>query len=41
MFETKLKVLQNLLKTIEIETKRKHILLDQGMDSISKLIHDK
>ena len=41
MLATKLKVLHHVLKILEIETKGQQILLDQGIDHVSKIIHTK
>ena len=40
VFETKLKVIQNVTKVIDIESKVQKVLLAQYIDSVSKLIHD-
>ena len=41
MFGTKIKILQHVLTILETETKGQQLLLAQGIDSISKLIHTK
>ena len=41
MFGTKLKILQRVLKILDIETKGQNLLLYQVLDSIGKVIHTK
>ena len=41
MFTTKLKVLQNVMTILEIETKVQQLMLSQGVGFVRKLIHAK
>ena len=41
MLATKLKVIHHILKILETETKGQQILLNQGIDYASKIIHTK
>ena len=41
MLENRLKIIQNIMKIVDIETEGQHILIDQGISFVRKIINSK